>query len=963
MKISFCKGSIFQFEWPKSEDCGYLSESTHNLSSFVPDTKIDYVSVARQGWQKTSMIPFTSRHPLRGRRIDSSDLWKSVMDPLVDLKEPWRSNYHSFLVDLYAYSMAVPKGNHSIDIETIHDRCLDEGPAFAKWLDGYKSYVLGKHCRREYFSNALENEYGYIAINLPESFSVGDVYRSNFLFCWKPERESVTKYSLRPVIYDKDIADEFRQTLREYLDSKALGNIPEVSYKEFLKSSSKGTFDGKNYMSKFVSAARIRGRSRIAFVDRELKGARTACVEELDSVVRIRMIEHNLANILSFETKNGMKLQPGVARRRLGSAMWDKHHVSYCRDFEKEGLTKPRYLLKIMLSELYRRSKFDCFSATDFFDNWVIEENGEVFVTLRGHGLGMCNSLTTLMNIVIEIMVSKLSCNTVDSLYCNDDAAMILKNYDDAISYAGVDRYICEGLGLVLKDKASFISRREVVFCEQFFCRGRKDYEKKLSHNYMGFYNILKCANVLHARELTNSTNVVFIPTALLDDIMQYWGWILFRNEFTRPSNQGGWFRSAYEGVDISYSNVECDERPDRESYAAMMAFQKIKVEMFPWDKRSFKERLYDHFDPDFLREAGFEETVFSKDLTKSRYCPVEHKRAYDKALKLLRKEFSHQQSMYDQGKCTLTWLDFWTKEESLHPERDYVPPKGRTRRSENRGEIVTHWNHSFHNPYGSFGIDINQYMFCDDRSNIYNMNVRGGSIRLGQAKFGSTQSWDAGKMRAKQLFKNLPWRDWEAFLLPNDSDFDWYHDPFTVLSANDKLGSGYNIYIPTMISAEKRKLLAERDRYYGRKLSVEEYMTIGSLKPIDQITMKKFSPWWRNNQSTFDILIKYCRKYPGSGYSLYRQCAESSVQLNYFKFIVEAKRAARAKEKQVLANRTSSLKKPETYRVPVEIELWESEGSAVDAAPVNIDDDETEFVIEESEEFVEDSANDFTDF
>jgi len=82
-----------------------------------------------------------------------------------------------------------------------------------------------------------------------------------------------------------------------------------------------------------------------------------------------------------------MKLKGSTIKLELDNALkpkknsWDKRASrkqtggaqrthAYCRDFKKEGLTKPRILIRIMLEELYDATRAECFSSVGFFDEW-----------------------------------------------------------------------------------------------------------------------------------------------------------------------------------------------------------------------------------------------------------------------------------------------------------------------------------------------------------------------------------------------------------------------------------------------------------------------------------------------------------------------------------------------------------------------------------------------------------------
>ena len=69
-----------------------------------------------------------------------------------------------------------------------------------------------------------------------------------------------------------------------------------------------------------------------------------------------------------------------------------------------------------------------------FYDNIIVEENGSEYRPTRGHGLGMANSLTTIMQIVIFNMtigqmalIKDFEPKKIGALFLNDDAAVVLQ--------------------------------------------------------------------------------------------------------------------------------------------------------------------------------------------------------------------------------------------------------------------------------------------------------------------------------------------------------------------------------------------------------------------------------------------------------------------------------------------------------------------------------------------------------
>jgi len=73
-----------------------------------------------------------------------------------------------------------------------------------------------------------------------------------------------------------------------------------------------------------------------------------------------------------------------------------------------------------------------------------------------------------------------------------------------------------------------------------------------------------------------------------------------------------------------------------------------------------------------------------------------------------------------------------------------------------------------------------------------------------------------------------------------------------------------YQVVVPIEISESRKALIKERDSVYGRKLSYEQWIEIGSLKPADilipQMIMRDLDDiFWSD-------LLKRLRKYPNFG-------------------------------------------------------------------------------------------------
>lgn len=79
----------------------------------------------------------------------------------------------------------------------------------------------------------------------------------------------------------------------------------------------------------------------------------------------------------------------------MAKKLFGKCFSFWCRDFTKEGLTKPRNLLTIILEEMEAKG-YDIIN-TKFYEGITVLDGENWSEPVRGHGLGMANSLTTLM--------------------------------------------------------------------------------------------------------------------------------------------------------------------------------------------------------------------------------------------------------------------------------------------------------------------------------------------------------------------------------------------------------------------------------------------------------------------------------------------------------------------------------------------------------------------------------------
>jgi hypothetical protein len=775
---------------------------------------------------------FGTRSRALRRRIDlfsAGNLFSLIYDELNDLNEPERSNFHSFIVNLYSYAKAVSPDFRPMDIETIFRRSMTEGPKFAKWLDGAKSAWLGYHAKRRYYSDEIYENYKGMILDTKEGYlDISGIYRSNSLYFWTPEKLDLRQVCFRPVTIDPESLGLFRRCLRRYLERPGIGLLKEPDWKLLTRVTDKGTLEGKNYQEPRSYPARLRGRTRIAHVARELKAARAAPVNDYSSGLTIRWIDAAVAKITSFDNRDTSRWEAITLKRTLERNIRGKY--SYCRDFNKEGLTKPREILEVMLEELYEATNWGCFRETQFFNDWEYEDDGEIFHPPRGHGLGCANALTTLMSIIIEEMIIEKHGIKPDwSGYNNDDAATTHKSREAAEIYGHHDRKICESLSLDFKPKASFISKHEIVLCEQYACTWNRTYGWKGSYYQEAFYNLLKCRNVAHAQYLARTTDITFITKEDQQFIMDYWGYALFRNEQARPQEFGGWFTSNIGNVIVCLADKDMEAHVPREEHCAISAFGECEFIFRKWDKRKVENRLYHYFNNFFLDEISEEKDIWVRDISRPSMDAQEEQFSWDKFLEKLKKSFAKHQSLYDKGD-RMTYFHLYQRWLQDYPGKDIIPPKG-YQIEVYSNECATK-NKEFWSPYSSTGFLHDLFLF-ERLGTSFPYYSRSGKVVMGVYKSPKSSYRDAIK-RTQELFPFLD-REWETYLIPPKEVLKNMIHPFEYTRACDlTLEGDYRVVIPKENDEERKSLLKQRSRIYKTDLEKEWWWDIGSLKPAD---------------------------------------------------------------------------------------------------------------------------------
>jgi hypothetical protein len=480
-----------------------------------------------------------------------------------------------------------------------------------------------------------------------------------------------------------------------------------------------------------------------------------------------------------------------------------------------------------MLEELHLRfPKADAFSCPWFFDTWKFELDGIEYNTKRGHGLGMANALTTLMQIIIEEMNSSRMENDtglVNSFYNNDDAASVFKDEEDARRYQIIDDNTCTSLGLAYKPKSTFFCRQHLVFCENYVSVD-EGINNKNTFAYMSLGILMKAINGSHARDLCLSLNLRNVRPSLVKEIVQYWGAVLFSNEFSRPRCAGGWFRNIEHGIDVSYIDENSERILPQMEEAAFEAYSNTKIEYFPWRRREYATKRSMLYPNEWLKQKGEKMVLTEKDFFRPMSQVRENMRAWRSFEAKLKLNFKKACRWWSKNPSRRrSWGDVYKIDADSRPKEDIIPPIfGRT--ETNSFEASLEDDVIFENPYRmtDHAIDLLSYRrgtVLDSYPRRMGMTERMfiGAKGMPNMKKGSAQR----SLTLRHIYgvKKVPLKVWNIYLVPDQDTFKYWHNPFSVGIVADAYSRNYNSYIPKYVPEEKQKLLELRDCYYGRPL------------------------------------------------------------------------------------------------------------------------------------------------
>jgi len=401
------------------------------------------------------------------------------------------ANILRFVLSLKLYDL---KQIRFPSIHTILDNVLR--PDYASYLKKVKMYSFIKRVN----GSLLEPQTTVLESDLTTDFdSIGQIYHYQWLLWIEEEVTDFEDYSFSPV--DSSGEDYFRKCTRRYLK-----DLPDIELdlgfikkKILVNIKNSSTYDGPMWYIKQQKNRNIfskeRGISRRTIINVAPGNSRDTIINKLEDLNTISYIEKVLFTILDKLDLDTYTTSEDKFIKKF-KALQESNWV-FCRDFEKEGLTRPRYINRVILSEINRRWNLDL--PEHFFDLFLVEDDkNDLLFPTRGTGLGMANSIVTFMQLIIHDAVLHEISGEIDQdidldvnhLTLNDDNIVAFDNEFVRDYYINIELRILKILDLQIKKSKSFYAYKAGVFLERYFYAysnmdDKKSFELRSPHSFL----------------------------------------------------------------------------------------------------------------------------------------------------------------------------------------------------------------------------------------------------------------------------------------------------------------------------------------------------------------------------------------------------------------------------------------------------------------------------------------------
>jgi hypothetical protein len=497
----------------------------------------------------------------------------------IPYEEPLRSEIRRFFISLDAY---IESPNPVIPYRDILYGATNKD--YATFLKRVKRKSFESTWRVEHFEFPdWWNEVPEYRIS-----DIGDIFNYSYLIFWKEDVDDY-KYGWEPLNISEDSLRKLKGYAREILPERSLfEKIEKLETTSSLSSSiaverkSLKNIPHYKIKNKYLSLSEKRHLVKRSVIPVSPANIRDTVLNDPGDLNTISLIDQQTMEILRVMPNHIHLTNKDKVTRRLRN-LYNKCSLFLQRDIRKEGITKPRVILRVLLEVLHELyPDIEVYQYYNFYDDYEIEIDSTIQSPPRGHGLGMANALTTLMQLVIHQWIIDELTNDLPDIYSkmlciNDDFTAGFNSEEHLDAYWDKEDEVMSQLSLLREPTKSFKSEKRFVLAERYFTVSG-EYEKT-SYQLRELLYPLTCYNIVHAKEYFSAAQVFCdqkYVNRYICDIVSYWGYELYPNEFSYPTIASGWINERINGVDMSL--ILLDKLPFNSFVCRGIESAKVKI-------------------------------------------------------------------------------------------------------------------------------------------------------------------------------------------------------------------------------------------------------------------------------------------------------------------------------------------------------------------------------------------------
>jgi len=459
---------------------------------------------------------------------------------------------------------------------------------FASKLKDYRDEIFLRSVKSQHFETPdFIDLFGDIRIT-----DIGQIFNYNYWFFWKEDLVDDLKYSEIPVSeISEDDKNLFKGTLYNLL--KRIPKIDIIPPEEILISTSgsstystksKYVFEEKQWNNRFTKTPLVGKRCIIPVSPDNIRDTIILSVPHSNTV---KWIEYQCREIAE-KIRYSAYVRNDKDFNEIVDNLYQEYEFFLDRDIKKEGLTKPRELIHLtleVLKDVYPNAR--AFEYGSIYDNFtVIHEDGSRVSYPRGHGLGMANALTTIIqSVIFEITKQDLIAEwglkdySMSAVIFNDDFTAGFKEEHHLDEFWDIEDLVLQRFSIIRNVKKSHKIKCGFTFCERYYpLQLNRKYSYKLAEfSYIFLQKNISCAKMYFNNLSRVLDDEVINKRLLLKEAVSYFGYEFFPKEWELPFHFGGWITPVFNNVDMSFIYNNKDYLSNQER----AAFEASKVSFF----------------------------------------------------------------------------------------------------------------------------------------------------------------------------------------------------------------------------------------------------------------------------------------------------------------------------------------------------------------------------------------------